>query len=217
MIFAAEQTRVVDTWHTSGLRGTGSHDIEVSDAFVPRARSFNLAERVGGTYRGVCAAPFFGVLAASVASVTIGIGLGALDAFLELATAKRPLGSRRTIAHREIVQLDVARAEAKLRGARALLRDAAGEAEREIEREGAASIRARAVLRAAAVHATSEAASAVDLVYDAAGASAIYQKSPLQRHFRDVHVATQHVMVASSAAVLAGRVLLGVETDTSLL
>jgi indole-3-acetate monooxygenase len=217
LIFQADQTRVIDTWHTSGLRGTGSHDLEVSDALVPRARSFSLFERPAADYRGVCAAPFFGLLATAVAAVAIGIARGALDAFLELATAKRPLGSRRTIAHRELVQLDVARAESKIRGAHALLVDAAGEAERETERGDASSLRARAVLRAAAAHAAAEAASAVDTVYNAAGATAIYQKSPLQRHFRDVHVATQHVMVAPAAAVLAGRVLLGVESDTSLL
>ena len=162
LIFRADQTRVVDTWHVSGLRGTGSHDVEVSDALVPRARSFSLFERPPGDHRGVCAAPFFGLLATAVAAVAIGIARGALDAFLELATEKRPLGSKRTIAHRELVQLDVAKAEAKIRGAHALLIDAAGEAEREALADHAASLRARAVLRAAAAHATSEAASAVE-------------------------------------------------------
>ena len=77
--------------------------------------------------------------------------------------------------------------------------------------------RARARLRATACHATSQAAAAVDLAYEAGGASSIYTKSPLQRCFRDVHVATQHVMVNPTSATLAGRVLLGVESDVSTL
>jgi hypothetical protein len=69
----------------------------------------------------------------------------------------------------------------------------------------------------AAWHAATESAAAVDLVYEASGAHAAYAASPIQRHFRDVHVAIQHAMVSSASATLAGRVLLGVEADTSTL
>jgi alkylation response protein AidB-like acyl-CoA dehydrogenase len=79
------------------------------------------------------------------------------------------------------------------------------------------SLEGRARLRLAAAHATTEAAAAVDLVYHAAGATAVYDTSSLQRCFRDVHVATQHAMVNASATALAGRVLLGVDADTSTL
>jgi len=54
-------------------------------------------------------------------------------------------------------------------------------------------------------------------MYNAGGASAIYAASPLQRCFRDIHVLTQHVMVASHTAEMVGRVLLGIETDVSML
>mgnify|MGYP000429181644 CR=1 FL=1 len=72
-------------------------------------------------------------------------------------------------------------------------------------------------LRAAACHAASASARTVDLAYEAGGASSIYSSSPLQRCFRDVHVATQHVMVAPASAILAGRVLLGLDGDTTTL
>ncbi len=211
MMFRASETGIHDTWHTSGLRGTGSHDLEVSDVFVPSGRAFSMItdkpRHEGPTY----AISPFGVLATCIASVAIGIARGAADAFLELATAKQPLGSKRTIAHRELVQLGVAKTEATIRGARALLQDAVGEALRE------PSLRSRAQLRAAAAYATAQAAAAVDLAYEAGGATSIYTKNPLQRHFRDVHVATQHVMVGPVASTMAGRVLLGLESDASLL
>jgi alkylation response protein AidB-like acyl-CoA dehydrogenase len=112
------------------------------------------------------------------------------------------------LAHRELAQLHFAQAEGKVRAARALLFDAI---------EGGASIPSRAQIRLAACHAASESAAAVDLVYAAGGASAIYAQSQLQRCFRDVHAATAHFMVSAASATLAGRVLLGVETDVTTL
>ena len=157
MLFDASQTRVHDTWHTSGLRGTGSHDIEVEDVFVPHGRSFSLVTTAPRRASGVCAMPFFGMLATSVAAVAIGIARGAVDAFVDLATKKQPLGAKRTIAHRELVQNDVARADASIRAAHASLIASATAVEND------ASIRARAELRATCVHATKSAADAVDL------------------------------------------------------
>ncbi len=211
MLFRASETVIHDTWSTSGLRGTGSHDLEVNDVFVPAGRAFSMITDKPRYEGPVYALSSFGVLATCVASVAVGIARGAADALIDLATAKQPLGSKRTIAHRELVQLGVARTDAMIRGASALLQDAIGEALRE------PSLRNRAHLRAAAAFATTQAAAAVDLAYEAGGASSIYTKNPLQRHFRDVHVATQHIMVSPTAATLAGRVLLGLESDTSML
>ena len=95
--------------------------------------------------------------------------------------------------------------------------DAVGEAWESACGEGAIDLRQRARLRLAATHATISAARAVDLVYNAGGGSVVYATSPLQRHFRDIHVATQHIMVAPATLELAGRILLGLEADTSML
>jgi alkylation response protein AidB-like acyl-CoA dehydrogenase len=210
-LFRADETRVIDTWDTSGLRGTGSHDIEATDVLVPRERTFSLVadrpRRAGYAY------PFFGVLAAGVAVVGLGIARAALDGFVALARSKTPAGARRTLAHRELVQTDVARAEGRLSAARGSLFDAIAAATTGVE----PSLGARARLRIAACHAADEAEAVTATVYRAAGGSAVYARSPLQRHFRDAHVVTHHVMVGATAATLAGRVLLGVESETSTL
>ncbi len=216
VLFRSDETRVIDTWDTSGLRGTGSHDFEADDVFVPSSRHIALLGKP--THASpLYATPFFGLLAAGVASVAVGIARGALDLFVEIAKAKVPLGARRSIANRELVQLAVARAEGKVLSARTGLRVAFLRLDAEIASRGTPSLEARALVRIAASHATTEAAAAVDLVYEAAGASAVYSKNPLQRHFRDVHVATQHAMVSPTSAILAGRVLLGLESETSTL
>ena len=161
--------------------------------------------------------PFFGTLAAGVAAVALGIARNALDALQGLAAHKQPGGARKTIAHRELVQLQFARGEAELLAARAGLHAAITLAADEVSVLGHAGLRSRALLRAAACHAASASTSVVDRAYEAGGATSIYSGSPLQRCFRDVHVATQHIMVAPTSAILAGRVLLGVDGDTSSL
>lgn len=212
VLFRADETRVIDTWDTSGLRGTGSHDLEVTDVLVPRARTFSLL--TGNAKHAGYTLPFFGVLAAGVAAVGLGIARAAIDSFVAMAKTKTPPGSKRTLAHRELVQMDVARAEARLRSARAFLYQAIDEATAKAD---GPSLAARAHLRLAASHAAEESAAVVALVYQAGGGAAIYTKSPLQRYFRDAHVVTHHLMVSSTATTLAGRVLLDLESDTTTL
>ena len=213
VLFRADETRVIDTWDTSGLRGTGSHDLEVSELEVPRSRTFSLL--TGQQKHAWCTLPFFGILAGGVAAVGLGIARAAIDSFVTMAKSKTPPGSKRTLAHRELVQLDVAKAEAKLRSARSFLFEAMDEAVGTTS--DVASLAARARLRLAASHAAEEAAAVTASMYQAGGGSAVYSKSPLQRYFRDAHVVTHHLMVNATATTMAGRVLLDVESDTATL
>jgi alkylation response protein AidB-like acyl-CoA dehydrogenase len=208
MFFEPAQIRVLDTWRASGLRGTGSHDFEVEDAFVPEGRSVVLGGRPrveGPLYEF----PTLGLLALGVCAVALGIARHALDAFVDLAGGKTPTGSARTLANRPIAQRAIAEAEASLRGARAFLFEAIDEAWG-IARGGRLSTETKSALRLAATHAAWRSAAAVDLVYHAAGGTSVYDASPLSRCFRDVHVTTQHIMVAEPTLEVVGRVLLGV-------
>jgi alkylation response protein AidB-like acyl-CoA dehydrogenase len=159
----------------------------------------------------------FGFLAAQVAAVGLGVARGAIQAFVQLAGEKVPLGARRSIAQRSVVQLQVAQAEAAVLSAREFLFgtvrslwDAAVAGEE-------LTLAQRARLRLAATHAVTSSAHAVDLMYNAGGASSIYSTHPLQRHFRDIHVVTQHAMVAPTMHELVGRHLLGLDVDVGQL
>jgi alkylation response protein AidB-like acyl-CoA dehydrogenase len=79
------------------------------------------------------------------------------------------------------------------------------------------SVRRRAALRVAATHAATESAAVVAAVYHAAGGSAIYTSSPLERRFRDAHALRAHMIVGPSTWELAGRVLLGADVDLTML
>ena len=212
VFFPRAAVRIHDTWYTGGLRGTGSHDFEVADAFVPEGRSVRVADGPlcdGPLYRF----PFFGMLALGVCAVALGIARRAIDELVELAGKKVPTGSARSLASRAVVQRQVAEAEAALRSARAYVYAAVDAAWQVASAGKPLALDVRTELRLAAANAAWSAARAVDLVYHAAGGTVVYDASPLARCFRDAHVATQHMMVAQPLFEVVGRVRLGLPTN----
>ena len=119
------------------------------------------------------------------------------------------------MAGRPHVQIEVAKAEARLRSARAWHYEAIVAAWDAAQRGGPLDIALTRDLRTAVYHATHEATSAVDVVYTLAGGASVFRTSPLQRQFRDIHVATQHFMVSPNILETAGRLFLGLETNTA--
>jgi alkylation response protein AidB-like acyl-CoA dehydrogenase len=216
-LFPAGDAEIVDTWTVSGLRGTGSHDMVVRDLRVPITRSVSITDERPVAEGALYAFPVFGLLAIGIAAVALGIARGALDEIERLASEKTPTGSRRLLVERPVVQAQIAEAEAAAGAARAFLREVIDEAWTTARAAGAIPIALRGRLRLAATHATTASARAVDVAYTAGGGTAVYAESPLQRAFRDIHVVTQHMMVAPATWELAGRVLLGVDTDTTML
>ena len=150
-------------------------------------------------------------------SISLGLARRAIDELVALACKKVPVASTRTLDHRGYVQSSVAEAEAAVRSARALLREAVESAWDAAAAGDPLTVDHRLLLRLATTNASRQSARAVDLMYNAAGGSSVYDRCPLARIFRDMHVATQHIMVAPPTYELAGRVFLGLETDTSLL
>ncbi len=213
VVYPAAEAVVHDTWSVSGLCGTGSHDMEVTDVLVPRTRSVSLMSDRPRIESALYKFPVFGCLAIGIAAVSLGLARRAIDELVELAGGKTPAASRRTLAERGFVQMQIAEAEAAQRSARAFLLDTIGEIYEHASRGNDIELRQRALLRLAATHTVTLSKRAVDAMYDAGGGSSIYRTSPLQRCFRDVHTASQHMIISSSTLELAGRVLAGLETD----
>jgi alkylation response protein AidB-like acyl-CoA dehydrogenase len=217
MLAPANEWTIHDTWHVSGLRGTGSHDIELDDVFVPAERSASLFTTPAVQQGPLYSFAMFGLLAIAIAGVSIGIARGALKDLVAIAGGKTPTGSRRKLADRAVTQAETARAEAQLLAARAFLFDAIDLAWAAALERGEVPIELRTGLRLAATHAAVAGAEVVDTAYRLAGGSAIYETSPLERRFRDAHAATQHMLVAPATWELTGRLLLGLPTDTAQL
>jgi alkylation response protein AidB-like acyl-CoA dehydrogenase len=216
MIAPRSEIEFLDTWHVSGLCGTGSTDFVMKDLLVPEPRAGGIGSD-GPLERPLYAFPQFGLLAMGIAAVTLGLARAAIDCLVEIAGGKTPSGSSRSLAQRPAAQADVARAEAALRAARAFYYESIERAWEAAVADGAISVEHRRDVRLSTTHATRESAAAVDLMYHLGGGSSVYRTSPLQRIFRDVHVATQHMMVSPATLELTGRLFLGLDTDTSLL
>jgi indole-3-acetate monooxygenase len=217
VLFPRDDVQVIDTWNVSGLQATGSHDIAVEDLPAPRDRATSVITRKPLEKGPLYAFPLFGLLALTIAGTALGIARAAIQDLLELAGGKTPTGSARTLAERPLTQTRLAQAEATLLSARSFLYDAIATAWDAAETGGEVSIEQRAALRLAATHGTAASASVVDTAYDLGGGTSIYETSPLQKRFRDVHAATQHMLIGPSTWELAGRLMLGLPTDIAQL
>jgi len=216
MILPADQIEFLDTWYVSGLAGTGSTDFAIRDAFVPESHAVGIGVD-GPLSRPLYAFPQFGLLAMGIAAVSLGLARAAIDELVEIAGGKTPAGSARPLAARPATQADVSRAEATLRSARAFYYETIDSAWQAALADGRIDTTHRRDIRLATTFATHACAEAVDRMYNLGGGTSVYRRSPLQRIFRDVHVATQHMMVSTATLELTGRLLLGIETDVAML
>jgi indole-3-acetate monooxygenase len=209
VLVPAKDVELIDTWFVGGMRGTGSQDFAVHDLFVPTAFTLNAADDAplhpGPLYR----LPLVLTLCSTLGPLALGLARGAIDCFVELMAAKIDRFTGTALRERLTVQERVAKAEAAVRAARAFLYETVHEVWETVEQGTRLTERQLALFRLANMHAVAAGAQAVDLVYHAAGTSAIFTANPLERFFRDIHVATQHRCASPEELYQAGRVLLG--------
>jgi len=208
--------RIIDTWDVSGLRGTGSHDIEVADLFVPEERTFSaldLRARVTGPMNRLHG---FDLAGCGFSCVGLGVARAAIDAFVELAQVKVPRSSSELLRDRALVQAKIGEAEARLRSGRALLFDVVEDMWQTVLAARPIAERQRADLRLAMTHAAQSAAEATHMVCAAAGTTSIFTKSPLERYARDAEVVTRHNQLQFVNYEAVGRTVLGLESNSPL-
>lgn len=211
------ELEVVDTWHTNGLRGTGSHDCVATDVFVPAHRVFSVVDGPPPEAAPLHRFPLFGYFALSIAAAALGNARGAIDDLTELAASRKSLGSSRTLAERSSTQAIVAESEAALRAARLLMYQSIADAWQAAQGDEPVGERLRLGIRLAATHVVRTAAQVTTAMYELGGGSAIYQTSPLERRFRDAHTATAHFQVNPASFELPGKLLLGLTAQTGQL
>jgi indole-3-acetate monooxygenase len=211
---------IVDTWYSTGLRGSGSNDFAVKDVFVPAERSCSLTnlpvQRPGPLY----AWPL--MFAYNFPGITLGIARSALDTFAELAerktvTTSNLTGRRVMLRDEGYAQAALARAEAMVRSARAFTYDTFGEIWATLVRGETLPLRLRALYRLAMAHTHQACADAVALVYKANGGGSVYVNGPFDRHFRDVHTINQHTLNGLKTYEIVGAALMGLEPNDPLL
>ena len=213
LMVPADDATIVDTWSVVGMRGTGSHDFIVDDIFVPASHTLTFADppqESGPLYHPRL---LLVTIWTSTVANALGIARGAIDAFIELATHRGSTMSPTLLRDRALVQTRLAEAEAIVSAARAYVMDAVGNAWQAICDDVPDPSHAIARARLAIAHGMHEAVRAVDIVFHAAGTNAVYRKYPLERYFRDIHTAVQHVAGLPAHFENAGKVFLGLRPD----
>ncbi len=212
-LLPAVEAEILDTWHVRGMRGTGTHHFAVTDVFVPEERVFSVTAPTLGEHGPLYVIPRTLLFASGDAATALGVARSSVDALVELAGGKTPAYHTGLLRDQALVQSDLGHAEAHLRAGRAMLRETVGEVWDATFATGTISMDQRAELRLATTHAIRLAVQVVDTLYNAAGATAIFQSHPLQRHFQDIHVISQHLQSRLSHYELVGRFYLGLEID----
>ncbi len=208
-----DSTTLVDTWNVVGMRGTGSQDFTVKDVLVPERLS---ALSDGAPYE---TGPLYNrrmwnvTLWTPTAANALGIARGAIDCLIEIASTQASTLSTSLLRDRAMVQAKVGEAEAILGAARAYVLDAVRDLWTTVSVGGAPTDQQVARGRLAITHAMYESLRAVDVVFHAAGTNAIYTSLPLERAFRDIHVAVQHGACLPAYYESAGKVALGLRPD----
>lgn len=216
-LLPAEQVTILDTWDTVGLRGTGSHDVTLEDAFVPD-------DLVGVAATALDTVPDTALFRLPPSlrfpfpkvGVATGIARHALAEFSDLAQGKKPRIGRTLLRDRPDAQLAVARAEALVGSGWAFAAEMVQTVWALAEQGEPIPSDVHARTRLACTHAVAGCVTAVETLCTAAGTTANLVSSPLHRLLADVRAVPQHVMVGSYNDLNAGRVLLGLEADDPL-
>ena len=197
--FPRANADIVDNWDVLGLRATGSNDIIARGLRVADEHTispfFQPARHDGPLWR----LAFFTLVGVALVGVPLGIARRALDEFTDLATTKLRAGTFEPVAEDPAAQVAFASAEANLRSARAFVLDEASALWDTARAGDPPSLEQRAGFQLAAQQAMRAARQAVDTTFDLTGASAVHATHPLQRCFRDLHTANQHVYFSPAA------------------
>jgi len=211
IVFPVSQAEIYDTWHVSGLEGTGSCDFSVSDLFVPN--DFTVDMRRWEPKRG---GPLYqlgrpGLVINELAGFALGVARRALDAILDLAkTKRRGYGKQRMLAEREVFQHAIGEGDLRLRAARGLAIDSFEKAWQTVCDGRKPGPKLQVELRSVTTLVTDVALDVTALAFRYGAGSAIHLGSILQRCVRDLQAGAAHLMVSDMAYELHGQCLLGV-------
>ena len=207
-LLRARDVEIVENWNVVGLKGTGSHDLKLDNAFVAddwtfiRGGESNIDEPL---YRY----PTIAYAAQVLAVVNLGLARAALDEITRMASSSGVTGAPK-LGDRAYVRIEIGKAEAELQAARGFFYDATETVWDSILAGNAVSPEQVSQLRLAAVHVSRAGADVVRRAYSLAGTTAIYLNHPLQRYLRDAMVVTQHAFLSDGMYDGAGAVLLDV-------
>jgi 3-hydroxy-9,10-secoandrosta-1,3,5(10)-triene-9,17-dione monooxygenase len=212
---------ILDTWNATGLRGTGSNDVEVKDAFVAESMTLAVSDLDGGPTPGsavnpnaLYALPVFSLFPYVLSGVALGNAQACLDDYVDLARHRVSTYDRAKIGDLQSTQIKIAEASAKIDAARLIMRSTCIEAMAEARRGYVPDIAAKTKSRRDGAYSVNLCTEAVSLLFAASGARGLFTTGVLQRQFRDAHAINSHIAFNFDAAgTNYGRVALGLPSE----
>ena len=213
--------KINDTWNAVGLRGTGSNDVEVNDAFVAGPMTVAVNDLAGGPTPGsvvnpnaLYALPVFSLFPYVLCGVALGNAQACLDDYVEVARHRASTYTRAKLGDLQSTQIKIAEASAKIDAARLIMRSTCIEAMADARRGYVPDIAAKTKLRRDGAFAVNLCTEAVSLLFSASGARGLFTSAALQRQFRDAHAINSHLAFNFDAAgTNYGRVALGLPSE----
>lgn len=204
------QAEIRENWDVAGMRATGSHEVALDQVFVPVSRTFVRGSR-SRVDEPLNRYPALAYAAQVLAVTALGAARAALDYCTEVASARTSITGGTKRSARPSYQDGLARAEARVRSARAFFYEVTEETWA-LAKDGEPILEVTtAKLRLATTHLAHECRETILNTFDLAGTGAIYTSHPLQRYLQDGLVPAQHAMLNSATYEATGAVLLGMK------
>lgn len=218
VVLPIEEVEIVDNWHTTGLCGSSSNDIEVRDVFAPERRVVGHGLSGHGAVKP--ASPLYAywmMIMCNVSGVPMGIARRAIQEACTLANEKFQYGTKTLFQEDPHLQARIGRAETALAAARALLIESVDELWTTLIAGDELSMAVKSRFRMANLHGFHAALEATRWMYEVGGSGSLYRPHPLERGMRDISVAANHLLVRESAYSEIGRVSLGMDPQSFVL
>jgi 3-hydroxy-9,10-secoandrosta-1,3,5(10)-triene-9,17-dione monooxygenase len=213
--------RIKDTWNSTGLRGTGSNDVEVGDVFVADSMTLAISDLDGGPTPGsivnpnaLYALPVFSLFPYVLSGVALGNAQACLDDYVGIARHRASTYNRAKIGDLQSTQIKIAEASAKIDAARLIMRSTCIGAMADARRGDDPDMAVKTRLRRDGAYSVNLCTEAVSLLFAASGARGLTTTGALQRQFRDAHAINSHLAFNFDAAgTNYGRVALGLPSE----
>lgn len=205
---ARSQVQLEKAWNVTGLVGTGSHDIVVDKVVVPEDWTFvrgSKSQRSEPMFRY----PTLAFAAQVLSVVGLGIARGAIEELRAMAAGRVSVTGAPRLADRPQTQIELARAEAQLRAARAFFYEAIDSAWDSLLRGDEVSPEQTSLLRLSSTHAARVSAEVTRAIQMQTGMTGVYHDCPISQQVRDVQVLTQHAFMGDITYQNAGAMLFG--------
>ena len=214
MMAPVAEWQILDTWHTTGLAGSGSNDYTAQDLFVPAEHSFSLFEK---PRRSEPLYGFNGMFFANMHGVPLGLARRAIDVAREVVEHKLVLPEMVKLRDVPRVRAAIARAEMQLGAARAYTYDTLDRVWERLLAGAPLDLPLRSAIALSRIHCFRTAREIAQAMVDTAGTTAIYATSPLDRLLRDSITMCQHVVAQDRMLETAGGMVLGQESPVPFL